>query len=106
MADGFAEDAAGLKFGFVADSVTGFIRALDTVGTTTILATPRLLVLNKMRADLQLGEKLGYRTITQTQTSTVQQIAFLNTGTQLRLRTVRLQRWPGANGNPSGTKLG
>ncbi len=83
---GFAADEHGLKFGFVDKDVTGFIRALDRVGSTKILATPRILVLNKQRAEIQLGERLGFRTLTQTQTSTIQKVEFLQVGTQLRLR--------------------
>ena len=83
---GFAQNSGGIKYGFVSDNVTGFIRALEQTGETDILASPRLLVLNKQRAELQLGDRLGFRTLTQTQTSTVQKVEFLNVGTQLFLR--------------------
>ena len=83
---GFAADEHGLKFGFVDRNVTGFIRALDQIGRTEILACPRLLVLNKQRAELQLGDRLGYSTLSQNLTSTVQQVEFLDTGTLLRVR--------------------
>lgn len=83
---GFAENSQGLKFGFVDNTVTGFLRALESLGETEILACPRLLVLNKQRAELQLGDRLGYKTLTQTQTSTVEQVQFMDVGTQLRLR--------------------
>ena len=56
------------------------------MGKTNVLATPRVLVLNKQRAEIQLGHRLGYRTLVTNLTSTVQQIQFLNTGTLLRLR--------------------
>jgi type II secretory pathway component GspD/PulD (secretin) len=74
---GFAEDAQGVKFGFVDKNATGFIRALRTFAETKILASPRLLVLNKQRAEIQLGDRLGYKTITQTQTSTTEKVEFL-----------------------------
>ena len=83
---GFADGTQWLKFGFVTNSLTGFITALQTYGDTKILAAPRLLVVNKQRADLQLGERLAYTTITQTQTSTVQTVNFMDVGTQLHLR--------------------
>ena len=85
-ANGFAENVHGLKFGFVDKDVTGFIRALSTVGTTNILACPRLLVLNKQRAELIIGDRIGYKTLAITETSTVEKVEFLNVGTQLRLR--------------------
>ncbi len=83
---GTAADIQGIKFGFVDKDVTGFIQALALVGTTKVLATPRLLVLNRQRAEIQLGDRLGFQTLTQTQTSTIQQVQFMNVGTQLRLR--------------------
>jgi type IV pilus secretin PilQ/predicted competence protein len=83
---GFTSATNGAKFGFVANNVTGFIRALETIGSTKILASPRILVMNKQRAEIQLGSRLGFQTLSQNFTSTIQQVQFLNTGTLLRLR--------------------
>jgi general secretion pathway protein D len=83
---GFSTSDNGLKFGFVDKSTTGFIRALETMGETKVLASPRLLVLNKQRAEIHLGDQLGYKTSTQTQTSTTETVNFMPVGTQLRLR--------------------
>ena len=83
---GLAQDTQGVKFGFVDKSSTGFLEALQTMGETKVLACPRLLVLNKQRAELQLGKRLGYKTLTQTQTSTVEQVNFMDIGTRLLLR--------------------
>jgi type II secretory pathway component GspD/PulD (secretin) len=85
-AQGFTSATNGIKFGFVSNNVTGFIRALETIGSTKILASPRILVLNKQRAEIQLGSRLGFQTLSQNFTSTIQQVQFLNTGTLLRLR--------------------
>jgi len=83
---GFTSASNGAKFGFVANNVTGFIQALETIGSTKILASPRILVLNKQRAEIQLGQRLGFQTFSQNFTSTIQQVQFLNTGTLLRIR--------------------
>jgi hypothetical protein len=83
---GLASPLNGAKFGFVANNVTGFIQALETIGSTKILASPRILVLNKQRAEIQLGTRLGFQTFSQNFTSTIQQVQFLNTGTLLRIR--------------------
>ncbi len=57
------------------------------MGSTKILASPRILVLNKQRAEIQLGSRLGFRsTVTQNIIGTTQAVQFLNTGTLLRLR--------------------
>jgi hypothetical protein len=83
---GFVSPTNGAKFGFVANNVTGFIQALETIGSTKILASPRILVLNKQRAEIQLGSRLGFQTFSQNFTSTIQQVQFLNVGTLLRIR--------------------
>ena len=83
---GFTSATNGVKFGFVANNVTGFVRALETLGSTKVLASSRILVLNKQRAEIQLGARLGFQTLSQNFTSTIQQVQFLNTGTLLRLR--------------------
>jgi general secretion pathway protein D len=83
---GFAADEHGLKFGFIDNNVQGFLRALQTIGRLEVLATPRLLVLNKQLAELQLGQLLGYTTFSQSQVSTVQAVQFLPVGTLLRVR--------------------
>jgi type IV pilus secretin PilQ/predicted competence protein len=85
-ANGFLHDTHGIKFGFIDHDVTGFIRALNSCGRTNVLASPRILVLNKQRAELIIGEKIGYKTLAITETSSVERVEFLNVGTQLRLR--------------------
>ena len=85
--NGFASSTNGIKYGFISNNITGFVRALETVGSTKILASPRILVLNKQRAEIQLGSRLGFRSsVTQNIIGTTQQVQFLNTGTLLRLR--------------------
>jgi general secretion pathway protein D len=85
-ASGFAEDANGLKFGWTGGSTTGFIRALENFGETRVLASPRLMVLNKQRAEIHIGQQLGYMTTTVNLTSSTQTVSFMAIGTQLRLR--------------------
>ncbi len=77
---------AGFKFGVLSDHVAAFIRALDEVTDTTIIARPKLLVLNRQRAALLIGSKLGYVSTTQTETSATQTVEFLDVGTQLNIR--------------------
>jgi type IV pilus secretin PilQ/predicted competence protein len=86
LASGFAENVPGVKFGWVGDHTTGFIRALEHMGETKVLACPRILVLNKQPAQLHLGKQLGYQTSTVSQTSTTQTVQFLSVGTLLLLR--------------------
>jgi len=77
---------AGFKVGVVTRNVSVFVRALDRVSDTTVIAKPKLLVLNRHRARLLVGEKLGYLSSTATETSTTQTVEFLEVGTQLTVR--------------------
>jgi len=91
----------GLNFGFVDTSLTNVISALETIGETNVIAAPRLLCLNKQRAEIQIGEQLGYVSTTVTETSATQAVQFLDVGTLLRLRpyisgdgTIRMEIHP------------
>ncbi|WP_161602547.1 secretin and TonB N-terminal domain-containing protein [Tautonia marina] len=76
----------GLKYGFVSNSVAGFIRALETLNKINILASPRLLVLNKQLAEIQLGQRLGYATTFTNLTTASEQVQFIPIGTLLSIR--------------------
>jgi len=76
----------GLEFAFLDSSLGAFVEALEEIKDTNVIATPRLMVLNKHRADIQIGRQEGYVSTTQTETSTTQSVEFLDTGTLLRLR--------------------
>ncbi|MBI3836510.1 MAG: hypothetical protein HY288_01075 [Planctomycetia bacterium] len=76
----------GLKLGFLDSSLGAFLAALETIGDTNVIATPRLMCLNKHKAEILIGSQLGYVTKTLTQTTTAQSVEFLQVGTQLRLR--------------------
>ncbi len=86
LAGGFADGTSGAKFGWVGGSTAGFISALESRYKTTVLASPRLLVLNKQRAEIHVGKNLGYQTSIVNQTSTIYSVQYMSIGTQLRLR--------------------
>jgi type IV pilus assembly protein PilQ len=75
-----------LKFAFLDSSLGIFIEALESIGDTNVIATPRLMVLNKQKAEILIGEQLGYVSTTITETSSAQNVEFLDVGAQLRLR--------------------
>jgi type IV pilus assembly protein PilQ len=76
----------GLNFGFLDGSLAGFIDALETIGDTNVIAAPRLMCLNKQRAEILIGDQKGFVSTTQTETATTQTVEFLDVGTQLRIR--------------------
>ncbi len=76
----------GLNFAFLDSSLSLFIQALESIGDTNVIATPRLTCVNKHRAEILIGSQLGYVNSTVTETSTAQNVNFLEVGAQLRLR--------------------
>lgn len=85
---GFAN--ADSKNGFIATLEGGDIGAvIDLLQTTTdakSLGSPRVLVLNEQEARIQVGRQEGYKTSTTTETSTIEQVQFLETGVILTIR--------------------
>ncbi|TWT31389.1 type II secretion system protein GspD [Blastopirellula retiformator] len=84
--DNISMTDGGLKFGFLDSSLAVFIDALESFGETSVIASPQLLVLNKQRAEILIGEQQGYISTTVTETASTQSVEFLEIGTQLRLR--------------------
>jgi type IV pilus assembly protein PilQ len=79
--------AGGLTFAFLDGHLGAFLTALEEINETNVVATPRLMVMNKQRAEVQIGHSTGYvSATTQTETSTSSQMQTLDTGTILRLR--------------------
>ncbi len=77
----------GLRIGITSGDFAAFITALEQVTDTTILANPKILAVNKQLGQVYIGTKIGYISqTTQTQTSTTQQVDFLDTGTKLSFR--------------------
>lgn len=86
---GFASLTDGLRIGIRSGDVYGFINALETVTDVTVLATPKILAVNKQEGSVLIGQNVGYRsstTIGQGGTATEGEVKFLETGTQLVFR--------------------
>lgn len=84
---------AGLAFGFVMNNVAAFVDALERTTNASIVSNPRVIALNGQEAKIIVGGRLGYSTVTQNDTSTIETIQFLETGTQLTFRP-----WVGEDG--------
>jgi len=83
---GFAAPGTGLNIGVVTNNVSMFINALEEVTDTTVLSNPKVLTLNKQRAEVMVGDRIGYRTTTFTETQAYETVEFLESGTQLVFR--------------------
>ena len=78
--------AGGLKVGVLTDEIAVFLRVLDEVTDTTVLARPKIMALNRQRAEVLVGARVGYLSTTATETTTTQTVEFLDTGIQLVFR--------------------
>lgn len=84
----FTGDVApgGITIGIIKDNVGVFLRALEQVTDTSVLANPKVLALNRQKAQVIVGRRDGFLTTTVTETQAVQTVEFLETGTQLIFR--------------------
>jgi len=76
----------GMTIGLITNNVSLFIRALESVTDVTVLANPKLLVINKQRGEVMIGNRDGYLTTTITETTATETVEFLETGTRLVVR--------------------
>lgn len=77
---------SGLKVGVITNNVSVFVNALEGVTDTSVLANPKVLVLNKQPGSVHVGARLGYRTAVSTETLTADDVKFLEIGTSLNFR--------------------
>ncbi|MEM9415536.1 MAG: hypothetical protein AAGA29_08680 [Planctomycetota bacterium] len=77
---------AGIKVGFASGDSAVFIRALDSVTDTTLIASPSITVLDRQRGHILVGQEVAYLSTTVTETSETQTVEFLEVGTQLNVR--------------------
>src|SRR5207253_2307672 len=77
---------AGIKVGILSDDIAVFMRVLDEVTNTTVLARPKVMALNRQKAQVLVGARVGYLTTTSTETTTTQSVSFLDTGINLSFR--------------------
>lgn len=82
----FPAATGGMTIGFTSSDLTATIQALESITDTMILANPKLLVMNKQRGEVMVGDRKGYLTTTVTDTAQTQTVQFLETGTRLIVR--------------------
>lgn len=88
---GNTSSAGGFKAGVVSGDVAVFLRLLDEVTDTTVVSNPKILTLNRQPAQVLVGTKVGYLSTQVTETSTIQTVEFLDTGTSLQVRPFVMQ---------------
>ncbi len=87
--------------GLVAGDASVFVRALDQVTDTMVLARPRIMALNRQRAQVMVGKRVAYLSTTATDTTSTQTVQYLDTGVKLMIRpfiskddTIRMEVYP------------
>lgn len=104
---------SAFNFGIIKNNVATFVRALEEITDVAVVANPKIIALNKQKAEVIVGRRDGYLTTTVTETAAVQTVEFLETGTQILFRpfinqdgTVRLAVHPkDSNGGLSASDL-
>lgn len=76
----------GFTFGIIKDQIGLFVRALEAVTDTDVIANPKVLALNKQFGRVIVGRRDGYITTTVTETTATETVEFLETGTILTFR--------------------
>lgn len=77
---------ANVRGAIIAGDAAVFIRALDQVTDVTLLSNPKVLALNRQRARVLVGTRVGYLETTVVENQVLQSIKFLDTGIELDMR--------------------
>lgn len=82
---GLADPLAAQAFYINVDgaNLEALVECLKTTTDAKTLASPKVLVLNGQEARIQIGEQLGYQVITTTETSSMEEVKFLDVGVVL-----------------------
>lgn len=83
---GVGKQAETIKFGYLGGDTTQLLHALQSLGETKVLACPRLLVLNKQRAEIFLGDCIVDQAADQDMAHSSPTIKSSNDGTRLRVQ--------------------
>jgi type II secretory pathway component GspD/PulD (secretin) len=62
-----------------------FLQALDEISDVEVIASPEILALDGEQAKIQVGDRLGFRVTTTTETSSLESVEFLEVGTVLEV---------------------
>jgi len=80
-----ATDAQGLYAHVLKGSVESYLSAIKTAATYDTIATPRITTISNKEAQLLIGAKLGYKVAVIGQTTSTEDVKFLEVGTSLKL---------------------
>lgn len=78
--------AGNVRGAIIAGDAAIFIRALDEVTDVTLLSNPKVMALNRQRARVLVGTRVGYLETTVVENQVLQTIKYLDTGIELDMR--------------------
>lgn len=86
-AQGFANPNASPAFTATMSggNLSGVLEAIKSTTDSKTLASTNLMTVNNQESKIQVGDQLGYKTVTTTQTSTQENVQFLDVGVVLTL---------------------
>ena len=67
------------------NDVDSLVECLQTTTDAKTLASPRIMVVNGQKAQIQVGGQIGFKVITVTQTAAMEEVKFLDTGVVLEV---------------------
>lgn len=79
------DSAQGLYAHVISGNIDAYLSSLKTAVTYNTIANPRITTISNKEASLLIGQKLGYKTTVVTESTTTQEIKFLEVGTSLVL---------------------
>ena len=80
-----ATEAQGVFSQIISGDIETYLSALKTNSTFNTIATPKITTISNKEATLLIGSKLGYKTTVISETTTTQEINFLEVGTSLKI---------------------
>ncbi|MFG0335109.1 MAG: hypothetical protein ACF8TS_17260 [Maioricimonas sp. JB049] len=79
------DESPAFFFGVDGTDMNVLMQAIKSTSNAKTLASPKVLVVNGQEARIQIGAQLGFLVTTTTQTSTLQEVQFLDVGVVLRV---------------------
>ncbi|WP_197443687.1 hypothetical protein [Maioricimonas rarisocia] len=79
------DESPAFFFGVDGTDMNVLMQAIKSTTNAKTLASPKVLVVNGQEARIQIGAQLGFLVTTTTQTSTLQEVQFLDVGVVLRV---------------------
>lgn len=79
-------DTAGFFLNVMGNKLNAYLSAISKTGRVRTLSTPKLLVLEDQDAEVVVGNKIGFKVVSTTGSTTTESVEFLESGIILRVK--------------------